>query len=205
MGSWLRQSARPRLRQQSKSVSRSDGLALRRLQTHRIRNRQRLVRAPLDRLDRHENHVLVAEVLQIVHLELAGAVLLVARLARMSRCIRSWCRPSGAGGRARRSPKSRNSSARGDGSRCARRASAGSSIRAASRSRRATRNRRSRSASRPRARTQSSARPATRSSRGSAKPSPSCSSPWHSSVEYGQAIASFAVAGKGPEETCARW
>ena len=89
-----------------------------------------LLAVPSIELDRHEDHVLVAEIFQIVHLELAGAVGLVARLARDNSCTRSWCRPSGAGVRVRRSPRSRNSSARGDGSRCARRASAGSSTRA---------------------------------------------------------------------------
>ena len=55
-------------------------------------------------------------------LELAGPVGLVPGLAGRSRCIRRWCRPSGAGGRGRRSPRSRNSPAHGGGSRPARRA-----------------------------------------------------------------------------------
>src|ERR1041384_5454259 len=54
-----------------------------RLEPHGVGNRQRLVGRALDRLDRHEDHVLVAEVFQIVHLELAGAVGLVTRLARV--------------------------------------------------------------------------------------------------------------------------
>src|SRR5580692_8638552 len=49
---------------------------------HRLRDGQRLVGAG-QKLDRHENQLLVANVLQIVHLVLARAVGLVARFARL--------------------------------------------------------------------------------------------------------------------------
>src|SRR5262245_17992141 len=49
---------------------------------HVVRHRHRLVGA-VEELDGHEHHLPVAEVLQVVHLELARPVGLVPRLARL--------------------------------------------------------------------------------------------------------------------------
>src|ERR1700691_2462881 len=47
---------------------------------YRVRNGERLVGA-VEEFDGHENHLLVAQVLEVVHLELAKAIGLVAGLA----------------------------------------------------------------------------------------------------------------------------
>src|SRR4029079_11587564 len=52
------------------------------LRSHTVRQRHRFVGAVLE-LNGHENHLAIAEILQVVHLELALAVALVASLARL--------------------------------------------------------------------------------------------------------------------------
>src|SRR5579883_1472029 len=53
---------------------------LRRLAPDLVRNRQRRVGA-LEKLDRHEHHIAIADVLEVMHLELAGPIGLVPGLA----------------------------------------------------------------------------------------------------------------------------
>src|SRR5690242_2934442 len=58
-----------------------DGLCGRGLRRHASRQRQRLIRAILE-LDGHEDHFAVAQIFEIVHLELTLSIALMSRFTR---------------------------------------------------------------------------------------------------------------------------
>ena len=155
-----------------------------RRRAHRLRNRQRLVGA-VEELDRHEHQFLVADVLEVVHLEFARPVGSRAGSRRAGRCIPRSSRPSGAGARGRPRSPSRNSRGHGGESRTAGRARGGWSRRARDRFPTPARRRRIRWDFAPRARIPAAAPSATRSGPCGRRPCPTSSlrMPWHFLLE----------------------
>ena len=91
---------------------------------HLVRNGERLIGA-VEELDGHEDHLLVAEIFEVVDLVLAGAIGLVAGLAGLVAVFDGGAVMDVLAAAAARSPRSRNNRAHGGGSRSARRARAG--------------------------------------------------------------------------------